>query len=270
MHIRDTYRNNLLNLELLARYLSVPVARLRGYYEELRRDAHFMREINRRMQSVRRARGFRKGIFRMRRIPSSDWFAFERVLIYVLIRVLRPRNVLETGVYYGGNSAFALLALARNRRGRLISIDYPDSQIRREKNSSAARHPFVGESELYDADLAPGFIVPDFLRGRWQLILGNSLRVIPRLKQRFDLYLHDSDHSMGFLRRELAAATLRLSPRAALLVDDIDWSNAFYEYCSRNAFYPLLLTDNGKDGLRVRTGVALRRHPWNRIAAVTG
>ena len=57
------------------------------------------------------------------------------MLIYVLIRHLKPNRVLETGVYYGGNSAFALLALARNQGGKMISIDYPDSEIR-EKGTS--------------------------------------------------------------------------------------------------------------------------------------
>ena len=268
MDIRDTRKCNLMNLALVARYLGVPTGQLVRYYDELLADRVFLEAVNRRIAEVRRKWGFEKGIFRKGKISSIDWFAFERVLIYVLIRHFKPRKVLETGVYYGGNSAFALLALQHNKRGRMVSIDYPDSEIRRKKNG-AGRHSLVGDSELYNPTLRPGFMVPTSLHRRWELIEGDSLKVIPRLEHEFDFYIHDSDHSMGFLSRELAAAWKKLSARALILVDDIDWSNAFFAFCVKQRLYPLLVTDNGKDDLRVRTGIAQRRHPRNADDAFT-
>lgn len=262
MDIVDTRRCNLFNLEMLAGYMSVPVESLIGYYEELLYDEEFLDSINRRIGEVRDKWGFTKGIFAMPTIPTVDWFAFERVLIYVLIRHLKPNRVLETGVYYGGNSAFALLALARNHSGKIISIDYPDSEIR-EKGSSEARHSLVGDSELYNSTLSPGFMVPPFLQDHWELIEGDSLKVIPELPDVFDFYIHDSDHSMPFLSKELNAAWEKLSDRALILVDDIDWSNAFFSFCVKHRLFPLLMTDNGKDNLRVRTGIAVREHARN-------
>lgn len=262
MDIADTRKCNLFNLEMLARYLGVPAEVLTGYYEELLGDQEFLSAVNRRIAEIRDKWGFSKGIFAMPTIPSVDWFAFERVLIYVLIRHLKPNRVLETGVYYGGNSAFALLALARNQGGKMISIDYPDSEIR-EKGASEARHSLVGDSELYDPTLRPGFMVPLSLHENWELIEGDSLKVIPGLQETFDFYIHDSDHSMPFLSKELAAAWEKLSDRALVLVDDIDWSNAFFAFCVKHRLFPLLMTDNGKDNLRVRTGIALRGHASN-------
>jgi hypothetical protein len=46
-----------------------------------------------------------------KQIDSVDWFAFERTLLYVLVRHLRPSSSLETGVFYGGDTAFLLAAL---------------------------------------------------------------------------------------------------------------------------------------------------------------
>ena len=262
MEIRDTRKCNLMNLALVARYLGARAQDLIRYYGELRADREFLSSVNRRIAEVHRKWGFKKGIFRKSRVSSVDWFAFERVLIYVLIRHLKPRAVLETGVYYGGNSAFALLALERNRCGRMVSIDFPDAKIRRSRGA-IARHSLVGNSELYNPTLRPGFMVPPSLHGRWELIEGNSLNVIPRQRQKFDFYIHDSDHSMRFLSRELAAAWKKLSSRALVLVDDVDWSNAFFAFCVKQRLYPLLVTDNGKDDLRVRTGIAMRDHPRN-------
>ena len=113
MDIQDTRKCNLWNLEALARYLAVDVATLIGYYEELLDDERFIRELNGRMNTVRNQHGFIKGIFKREEVSSADWFAFERVLLYVLLRHLRPTLALETGVYYGGNTAFMLAAVHR-------------------------------------------------------------------------------------------------------------------------------------------------------------
>lgn len=249
-----------MNLATVARYFSVEKDALVAYYEELLADREFLEGVNDCIASARE-RGFTKGIFYRTSVPSIDWFAFERVLIYVLIRHFKPRIVLETGVYYGGNSAFALSALVRNGSGTMVSVDYPDSQIR--KQGSGDRHVLVGDSELYESEMRPGFLVPERLRYPWQLIEGDSLQEIPKLGGGIDFYIHDSDHSMSFLSREMNAAWPKLSADAIVLVDDIDWSNAFYAFCVRERLYPLLVTDNGKDDLRVRTGIAFRRHPRN-------
>lgn len=262
MDIVDTRKCNIFNLVALSRYMEVEPEVLISYYDELLCDQDFLASINNRISEIRNNWGFKKGIFAKESIPSVDWFAFERVLIYVLIRHLKPQVVLETGVYYGGNSAFALQALARNNSGKMVSIDYPDSEIRR-LGANASRHSLVGDSELYDPTLRPGFMVPPSLHVHWELIEGDSLKVIPTLEEIFDFYIHDSDHSMNFLSQELAAGWEKLSNQALILIDDIDWSNAFFAFCVKQRLFPFLMTDNGKDDLRVRTGIAMRSHKRN-------
>jgi predicted O-methyltransferase YrrM len=271
MDIQDTRKCNLWNLQSLAVYLSVDPPRLEDFYKEALDDRELLTGVNDRLRLVKREYGFTKGIFAREKIESADWFAFERILLYVLVRHLQPTAVLETGVYYGGNTAFILAALHRNDHGQLVSIDLPDSVIRISgKNTSTARHPLVGDTELYDANLQPGFIVPDYLKSRWDFVEGNSLDEIPKRSENFDLYLHDSDHSMGFLTAELATAASRLSRHATIVADDIDWSNAFFAFCVERKLNPLLFTDNGKDNLRVRTGMVKLDHPRNFVPAITG
>jgi len=127
----------------------------------------------------------------------------------------------------------------------------------------------VGESELYTPNLRPGFMVPLKLKDSWNLIEGDSLKIIPTLDIRFDMYIHDSDHSMGFLSKEMELSWDKLSDNAIFLVDDIDWSNAFYAFCATKRLYPVLFTDNGKDNLRVRTGVVSKKHLRNQDPAFT-
>lgn len=123
MDISDTRKCNLFNLEMLTRYLSALEKSLIGHYEELLEDGNFLNDIKNQILDIRKKWGFKKEIFAMPSIDSIDWFAFERVLIYVLIRFLKPNRVLEMGVYYGGNTAFELNSLARNQGGKLVSID---------------------------------------------------------------------------------------------------------------------------------------------------
>src|SRR5262249_37748499 len=157
----DTRKCNLWNLEQLAKFLDQDPAVFDRYYDEIRDDRRFLAGVNDQLQSVQREHGFTKGIFRQERLDSVDWFPVERIVLYALVRHLRPAACLETGVYYGGNSAFILAALHCNGAGRLVSIDLPDSAIRRDSDSSHSRHPLVGDSEFYNAALRPGFIIPD-------------------------------------------------------------------------------------------------------------
>jgi hypothetical protein len=267
--IQETRRCNLYNLGSVARYYQTDESVLRGYYEELLADKRFLDGLNERILSVSSNSGFTKGLFGKGAVDSVDWFAFQRVLLYVIVRWLRPKWCLETGVYYGGNSAFILSALSRNGSGTLLSIDLPDSRIRRTQEGEG-RHPLVGDSELYDENLEPGFLIPDYLRPHWKSVEGNSLSVIPTLDVNFEFYIHDSDHSFNFMSRELELAHGRMSAGGTIVADDINWSNAFFKFCAERRFYPLCLTDNGKDNLNVRTGLVFLDHPYNRDPAITG
>ena len=256
---------NRLNLLQVARYLDREPELLLGYYHQLLDDSAFVAQLNRQMARARQQLHFTKGIFGKPDVDSVDWFAFQRILLYILVRTLRPARILETGVYYGGNTVFLLKGLHDNGEGTLVSIDLPGS-----KAASTTRHPGVGDTELYAAHVRAGFLIPEELEGPWQFIEGSSLDVVPTLEGQFDFYIHDSEHSFQFLQRELELASRKLTTDATLLVDDIDWSNAFYAFCAGERYVPLLLTDNGKDGLRVRSGLVRRNHPANYDPAFVG
>ena len=273
MDIQTTRTSNIANLEILERYVNSPKGKLQKYYEELTDDFKLLAGINEKIEATIEIHGFTKGIFGKGKLSSLDWFAYQRVLIYVLIRYLKPQHILETGVFYGGNTTFLLAAAQKNEFGTVHSIDLPDSKIRAlhiETGQSHARHSLVGDSELYDEALAPGFIIPNYLKGRWQFIEGSSLDIIPNLKHEFGFYLHDSDHSFAFLNKELSIASKRLTDQAIVVVDDLNWSNSFFKFCSERKLYPLLSTDNGKDNLMVRTGILKMDHPNNGHPDITG
>lgn len=131
-------------------------------------------------------------------------------LLYAVCRATRPATVLETGVAYGTSSAHLLAALRANGHGRLVSVDRP---------------PFAPEAARF-----VGALVPDELRGRWELHPGTSKRVLPRLLPQLetvDVFVRDSLFSNRTVIRELRTVTPRLSSPGIVISDDVQRTKAF-------------------------------------------
>ena len=262
MNLNESRINNIYNIEKCENFLNLKKNSLKKYIVEIEKDKIFLDEITQQINFVKNIYKFKKGIFRKNRIKDIHEFSFFRILLYVLVRFYKPDNILETGVFYGGNTLFLLKAIYKNRQGTLISIDLPHSTMQKEfkKIVKKSRHLLVKNTEMYRDDLMPGFIIPEIYKKNLHMKLGEATSEIKKLRKRFDFYIHDSDHSYNYLKGELSAANKKLTKKSFILVDDIDWSNAFYSFVNRNKYYPMLFTDNGKDNLRVRVGMVYKNH----------
>ncbi|CAN2046959.1 Class I SAM-dependent methyltransferase [Candidatus Magnetomoraceae bacterium gMMP-1] len=264
MDINTSHICNLLSLKLMAEYYDVDYSELENYYKELETDNIFLKSLNKKIDACRNL--YPKGLFLNKNISSIDWFGNQRISLYVLIRLLKPETCVETGVFYGGTTAFILNALKKNQKGRLISIDLPGDKA----NTSCHRHEKVGDSELVPEGLQTGFIIPDYLKESWKLIENDSLNALKELKETFTFFSHDSEHSRSFMKEELELAKSKMPGNSTIFADDINWSNGFFEFCVKHKLYPLFLTDNGKDGLKVRLGLVRLDHQNNGKIDITG
>jgi predicted O-methyltransferase YrrM len=132
---------------------------------------------------------------------------------YALVRVIRPSIVVETGVAYGRTSAYMLTAMAENGHGQLHSVDWTPT----------------ARAEI-------GALIPDELRGRWDLRYGPSRRLLPALVQEIgaiDMFVADAMHTYNAVLRELTTVQPGLAPSAAVLVDDIQDHGAFGDWAAR-------------------------------------
>ena len=265
MTIKDSHKCNLMSLDLIADYYGVDYSKLKSYYEELQADKKFLKALNKKIKNCRNL--YPKGLFLRRNINSVDWFGNQRVALYVLIKLLKPTVCVETGVFYGGTTAFILNALKKNKKGRLISIDLQDNKLLR---TYFHRHEKVGDSEIIPKGLKTGFLVPEYLKDRWDFIEGDSLKVLKKIKRGFTFFCHDSEHSHDFILKELELAKSKMPKNGTIFADDIHWSNGFFEFCVRHKLYPLFLTDNGKYSLKARLALVRFDHPNNGKKDVTG
>lgn len=152
--------------------------------------------------------------FRSLEVASADLYAKKVLLQYAAIRAVRPEIVVETGVANGVSSSYILLALELNGRGHLHSIE-------------------VGDNSYQPVGYEPGWMVPDSLRHRWQLHIGDAKVLLPELLHQLgsiDVFIHDSLHTYEHMRFELQRAYPHVKPGGLLLVDDALWNCSFVDF----------------------------------------
>ncbi|MCI4372054.1 MAG: class I SAM-dependent methyltransferase [Thermoplasmata archaeon] len=140
------------------------------------------------------------------------------VELYALVRLLRPRHVVEVGVSSGVSSAYLLQALARNAHGTLHSIDRPKPAPHR----PGARRPSTTPSWSLPPGRSSGWAVPDALRGRWDLRIGDKRDVIPLLVEELEeigLFVYDVPHDDRTSPDEFRLIDSRLPIGGVVIVD---------------------------------------------------
>jgi hypothetical protein len=160
---------------------------------------------------------------RHRRVRWLDWHEF----FHMAVRSLKPLVVFETGVFDGQSSAIILNALNKNKEGELVSIDLPARETIQDATDA------MPETTLPPA-CQPGWLVPDCLRERYRLSLGDSKELLPQLLRtypRTDIFFHDSLHTFEHMYFEYTTVWPHLSAGGLLLSDDITPNMAFHLFC---------------------------------------
>jgi len=150
-------------------------------------------------------------------------------ILYALTRALTPKLVVETGVANGSSTYYLLAAMEANGCGKLHSVDLPPGQdlstVYR-KNDMTALPKGQG----------PGWLVPMELRPRWQLHLGDTRVILPKVFDaltQVDFFFHDSEHTYEAMSFEYSLAWSHLSSGGILGSDDVNWNHAFSDFVTK-------------------------------------
>ena len=144
----------------------------------------------------------------------------EAFLLYSLIRIRRPKLVVETGVANGVSTMFLLSALRQNGVGRLVSFDVD---------------PTAGSLLRPEDREQWRFVVVPARRGR-EFFTRELDREGP-----IDCFIHDSDHSFPHQWFEFRTAFPRVVPGGLFASDDADWSFAYLDFCAQHGMKPDVL-----------------------------
>lgn len=132
---------------------------------------------------------------------------------YAVTRIRKPELVVETGVHDGLGSAVFLRALERNgtegNPGTLLSFDI---------------RPDVG------------WLIPERLRSRHELVIGNAVESLRGAvdERVISLFLHDSDHHYQHESAELEAAYDLGAEGTIIMSDNAHSGQAMIDFCNRH------------------------------------
>lgn len=156
---------------------------------------------------------------------ATGEFRVHTYTLYVLVRAVKPDLFIETGVANGKSSLVILKAMDENKKGNLISIDYPT---------------LINGKDVHKPNSKDvGWLVPDSLRNRWKLMIGNSDNVLMMLQDKYlesvDIFMHDSLSVYDNMMLEYLLAKKLLKKGGLLLSDDIEGSQAFEDFTKQFA-----------------------------------
>lgn len=193
-------RNRVHLAGLLALVAKRPVAEIMGYIDELAKDEPLKRRIIDRVTELGRDRGLDARVGFGRR---EGW--------YVLVRALKPRVVVETGVEKGLGATVLCSALQRNK---------------------AEGHP----GRYYGTDIDPkaGALWHQHYHEMGQILYGDSIESLTALDETIDLFINDSDHSPEYEASEYRVILPKLAENGVILADNAHVTDELYKFAREN------------------------------------
>ena len=195
-----TYDLNELNLGQLAGWVSAvsgcSLQQARQWMDELRHDTALRQHLNQRTEIADDAIVADLNVGYGRRI---GWYA--------LVRALKPRVVIETGVDKGLGSCVLAAALLRNRA-----------------------EGYSGHYFGTDINPKAGWLFQGPYQEAGEILYGDSIKSLEQLQGPVDLFINDSDHSAEYEEREYECITNKLSNSAVVLGDNAHVTDKLYQF----------------------------------------
>lgn len=143
-------------------------------------------------------------------------------LLELVIEKYKPTTIVETGIANGVSTRAILEALKINK---------------------------LTNSHLYSFDINPQVVTEDLKINKqftFKHVCKQNLQELFQDVPKIDLFYHDSDHTYRNQLTEYKIAWNKMSDGGILMSDDINWSNAFLDFCFFVNRKPKILVDTEK------------------------
>lgn len=184
----------------LASLLGHDYAKIAGYFHEIETDAEFAAHV-RRLWLKHPER------YRTDEAPLVG----RRMVWYAIVRAMKPKIVIETGVDQGMGAVVLCAAISRN---------------------AAEGHP----GRYYGTDINPdaGYFLQRPYSNYGEILYGDSIKSLQTLPETVDLFINDSDHSESYEQAEYELIAGKISPTAILLGDNSHVTSKLAEFSMRH------------------------------------
>jgi Methyltransferase domain len=180
---------------------------------------------------------------------TGGYPSLKEAILYLLVRLRRPRLVVETGVAQGISSTFILEAMEANGEGALVSVDRPNYDMA----GGAIAETTAKVKAALKPGFEPGWLIPAALRPRWTLLLGDARRILPTIDRGSpEIFLHDSLHTFEHMMFEMEWAYARQHPGDYIVADNIPLNGSFDAFLAAHPATMRPIIDR-------KVGVAFRR-----------
>jgi predicted O-methyltransferase YrrM len=190
------YHNKQYLASFVAEIAELPYERAKAYIEEIEQDKALRDHIAARVSQSKLAYMADKEVRYGRRV---GWYA--------LVRALRPKTVVETGVDKGLGACVLTAALKRN-----------------------AQDGYPGRYTGIDIDPAAGYLLAGEYAKYGSICYGDSLESLAKLESQIDCFINDSDHSADYEAAEYRAIKDALGEAAVIIGDNAHYTTKLFEF----------------------------------------
>jgi hypothetical protein len=224
----DLTEDSILNLaHTVSVVTGADLPTVTGYIAEARSDAALAETV---IGAVRRSK--------FRFVADARCQFGRRLGWYALVRILKPRVVVETGVDKGLGALLLCAALLKNRaEGR--------------------------EGKYYGTDINPeaGWLLRPPYSELGTILYGDSVRSLSDFPDAIDLFINDSDHSAEYEYREYKAVAGKLSDNAVLLGDNSHVSPMLARFAAESGMRFLYFHEVPKNHWYPGSGIGIAFRP---------
>jgi predicted O-methyltransferase YrrM len=147
-----------------------------------------------------------------------------RLAWYAMVRLLRPKVVVETGVEKGLGSVLVCSALLKNKA-----------------------EGFEGQHYGTDIDPRAGFLLGGEYSSVGRILYGDSIESLRNLPETVDLFINDSDHSVDYEKAEYYVIASKLSPMAVIISDNAHATDCLRQFARETGLQFLFFSEKPKD-----------------------
>ena len=157
-----------------------------------------------------------------------------RIGWYIIVRALKPRIVVETGVDKGLGSVILSSAIIRNIKENF-------------------------EGKYFGTDINPGagYLFSDKYAEVGEILYGDSIESLEKFNHRIDLFINDSDHSAIYEANEYETIKDKLSETGIILGDNSHSTSSLLNFSIKNNREFLLFKEEPKNHWYPGAGIGI-------------
>jgi predicted O-methyltransferase YrrM len=187
---------------------NLSIIEVESYFDEIENNADFKNSLKTKAGSLSRSK----------ELPITIPLG-RRIVWYVLVRIYKPKVIVETGTDKGLGSLVIQLAIEKNQMGTLYTLDIDEYS-----------------GSLFDKE--------DLKKIKF--LIGDSVQNMQKINE-IDFFIHDSDHSEEHEKKEIRAVASKLTNNAIVISDNSHVTDVLFQWSKETNRNFIFIKESPKD-----------------------